>query len=1093
MGPGATPAKSILMSDAGDGSEIAAVNLAFADTAATTLPDESLLTSGTYKPTDWTTGDAFAAPAPVGPYGAALVPFVGTDPNGTWSLYVVDDTGGDFGTMSGWCVNLAAVCGSNADCDDGNPCTDDVCTAGACSHTNNTNACTDNNLCTTGDVCTGGACVGTPVDCNDNEPCTTDACDPQTGNCTHVAVVCDDLNACTDDVCVNGTGCVYTNDNTNTCTDNDACTTDVCTAGQCISTVTVTCNDHEDCTDDTCDPQTGLCVYTPDNTNLCTDGNACTVDLCVNGACVPNGFSFTVAGTGPLTIPTGGAATPYPAVAVIPSVPGAVVTDLDVTLRQLTHTYPDDLDFLLVGPTGANATFMSDAGGGDDVTAVDLLFDDAAATPIPDAAIITSGTYSPANYTADTFPAPAPVPSGGAALSAFNLTNPAGTWNLWVADDASPDSGTLTSWSLSLKIACDDNNACTDDSCNSQTGCVFTPNDNNICTDGNICTNDRCVSGQCTSTPNSDPCDDGNFCTNDVCSGGSCVGTPNSNPCDDSDACTSGDICSGGACAGTAITCDDTNPCTDNSCNPATGCVFTNDNTNTCTDNNACTLDACVNGACTCPPGIQTIHVDSTDVPKPIPDPGTATSVILVSGAPTFLYDLNVKTFLPHTFAADLDVTITSPAGTVVTLTTDNGSSNDDVFNGTLWDDGADPGNGLPFPGDTFAASNVVTDTTYANLVLKTRLVPEEALGAFIGENPNGTWTLTAEDDDAALAGSIANWSIDISAGAAPTTSTTSFSDGTTVAIPDSPGGPVTATIGVSGVGTVLGAIKVTTNLNHPAAAELDVTLTSPAGTIVTLTSDNGLSGVFNGTVWDDKANPAGALPYTNNAGLVTDALYTAGTLQTPLVVEEALSAFAGENPNGTWTLSIVDDTATNVGSLEGWRLEVTTVVIPSSCAVVCADANVCTDDLCDTVVGCYFPPNNAPCNDANGCTGPDACSNGFCTGPAIPIPGDVLGMRYTSPPPDEQSITWTPEPSATRYDVVRGSLSALPVGPGAGDETCFSDVPTASLADPTVPTGGFFYVARGDNTCGPGPYGNTHTNPGPALNGPARTTTTCP
>ena len=38
---------------------------------------------------------------------------------------------------------------------------------------------------------------------------------------------------------------------------------------------------------------------------------------------------------------------------------------------------------------------------------------------------------------------------------------------------------------------------------------------------------------------------------------------------------------------------------------------------------------------------------------------------------------------------SDLDITLTSPAGTVVTLTTDNGGTADDVFNGTLWDDQA--------------------------------------------------------------------------------------------------------------------------------------------------------------------------------------------------------------------------------------------------------------------------------------------------------------------------------------------------------------------------------------------------------------------
>ena len=53
-----------------------------------------------------------------------------------------------------------------------------------------------------------------------------------------------------------------------------------------------------------------------------------------------------------------------------------------------------------------------------------------------------------------------------------------------------------------------------------------------------------------------------------------------------------------GVCRGTPITCNDNNPCTDDSATRASGCVYTNDNTNTCSDGNLCTTDACVAGAC---------------------------------------------------------------------------------------------------------------------------------------------------------------------------------------------------------------------------------------------------------------------------------------------------------------------------------------------------------------------------------------------------------------------------------------------------------------------------------------------------------------
>jgi hypothetical protein len=51
---------------------------------------------------------------------------------------------------------------------------------------------------------------------------------------------------------------------------------------------------------------------------------------------------------------------------------------------------------------------------------------------------------------------------------------------------------------------------------------------------------------------------------------------------------------------GVALDCDDTKPCTDDGCNPSTGCLHVNDDSNTCSDGNDCSLgDHCSNGACT--------------------------------------------------------------------------------------------------------------------------------------------------------------------------------------------------------------------------------------------------------------------------------------------------------------------------------------------------------------------------------------------------------------------------------------------------------------------------------------------------------------
>ena len=72
--------------------------LTFDDAAPSPLPSDGTLRSGVYKPTDFPDvgDDIFLTPAPVWPYGDTLSVFNGTNPNGTWSLYLVRDHPGHF-------------------------------------------------------------------------------------------------------------------------------------------------------------------------------------------------------------------------------------------------------------------------------------------------------------------------------------------------------------------------------------------------------------------------------------------------------------------------------------------------------------------------------------------------------------------------------------------------------------------------------------------------------------------------------------------------------------------------------------------------------------------------------------------------------------------------------------------------------------------------------------------------------------------------------------------------------------------------------------------------------------------------------------
>lgn len=156
------------------------------------------------------------------------------------------------------------------------------------------------------------------------------------------------------------------------------------------------------------------------------------------------------ASAGSLGIPAQNAASPYPSTLTVSGLTNPL-SRLTVTLSNLTHTYPSDLDVLLVGPAGQKVMLMSDASGGTDVNGVTLTFDDAAAEPLPESAAILSGTYRPSNYGGnDALGSPAPAEPYGTALSAFQGLSANGTWSLYVWDDASGDSGSLGGWRLNI-------------------------------------------------------------------------------------------------------------------------------------------------------------------------------------------------------------------------------------------------------------------------------------------------------------------------------------------------------------------------------------------------------------------------------------------------------------------------------------------------------------------------------------------------------------------------------------------------------------------------------------------------------------------
>ncbi|HET7290920.1 MAG TPA: Calx-beta domain-containing protein, partial [Vicinamibacteria bacterium] len=175
-----------------------------------------------------------------------------------------------------------------------------------------------------------------------------------------------------------------------------------------------------------------------------------------NGTAVagPPPSSSTFSNGTAITINDNASATPYPSTISVPSFTGTVAK-VTVTLANFNHTYPGDVDVLLVGPAGQKVMLLSDVGSSNGVAGVTLVLDDAG--PALGSGPIVSGTYRPTNVSdnqpaTDVFGAPAPAGPYSSSLSAFAGADPVGTWSLYVVDDFGGDVGSFSGgWSLTLQ------------------------------------------------------------------------------------------------------------------------------------------------------------------------------------------------------------------------------------------------------------------------------------------------------------------------------------------------------------------------------------------------------------------------------------------------------------------------------------------------------------------------------------------------------------------------------------------------------------------------------------------------------------------
>jgi subtilisin-like proprotein convertase family protein len=378
----------VLMSDVGGTTPASNVSLTLDDAAASSRPDGGPLASGTFKPTNaaGTGTETYPAPAPAPSGNTTLgAAFNGVAPNGVWRLYIVDDAGGDTGSLAGgWSLLFTT--------------TNDVATT-------TTVTSSQPDFSTTGQSVTFTATV---LRADNSAPVTVGTVTFKEG-----ATVLSGPTA------LNGSGQAS------------------------FSTSSLTVGNHTIVAEYSGAPgqfnlSSGQFVQVVDNPTTQTGNEFC------------NTGTINVPATGQGAI-SGATASPYPSHITVSGFSGNVST-VTVEINNFTHTNPDDVDILLVSPTGQNIVLMSDVGGGTDVSNISITLDDAAAASLPDATALSSGTFKPTNIGGgDPYPAPAPAPSANTTLAgAFGGINPNGVWRLYIVDDAGGDVGTIGEWCLTI-------------------------------------------------------------------------------------------------------------------------------------------------------------------------------------------------------------------------------------------------------------------------------------------------------------------------------------------------------------------------------------------------------------------------------------------------------------------------------------------------------------------------------------------------------------------------------------------------------------------------------------------------------------------
>lgn len=197
----------------------------------------------------------------------------------------------------------------------------------------------------------------------------------------------------------------------------------------------------------------------------------------------------------------------------------------------------------------------------------------------------------------------------------------------------------------------------------------------------------------------------------------------------------------------------------------------------------------------------------------------------------------------------------------------------------------------------------IATDAGFTNIVANATITGTQYT-AQLDENTQYFWRVISRNDCGANA---------VSAVRSFTTAAIICNNSSSVQVPVaiSAGPPATITSVITITDDiVVESMTLDLDITHSWMSDLDITLTSPSGTTITIIQDRcGFRNNMLATFSDD--------------GAAVSCAFSSPTISGVVLPEDPFATFAGESALGDWTLSIFDDTNNDGGSLNNWSMDV--------------------------------------------------------------------------------------------------------------------------------------------------------------------------